>query len=109
MRTLLDSVIRPVAAFVLAAIVANCNDGCVPGWTQLSPADAYAMEVSGCVTKRNSEVMKCAGDAKSVAEYNECKAKADEGDRVCREQVDRKYLGYNSEGGYPSEFRTPGR
>lgn len=107
MRSLVDSVIRPIAAFVLAAVVANCNEGCLPGYTQLSPADAYAMEISGCVTRRNAEVIKCAETAKTVPEYQECREDADENDRKCRAMVDRKYFNYNSNGNYPSEQPPP--
>lgn len=107
--SLTDSVLRPVAAFVLAAVVANCNQGCLPGYTAISPAEAYAMEVSGCVAVRNTAVVKCAQEAEDMASYYSCKDEAEEKDRQCRAQVDRKYLGYNSQGGYPSEYNPPGR
>ena len=107
MKTLIDCVIKPMAAFLLAAVVANCNDGCIPGWQQMSPADAYAAEVSGCVMKRNAEVMKCAQEAGTVPEYQECHEDAEEAHRICREAVDRKYLGYNIQGGYPGESNPP--
>jgi hypothetical protein len=108
--SLTDSVLRPVAAFILAATIANCNDGCILGWKQLSPADAYAMEVSGCVNQRNRNVMACATDAGSMEDYQDCRADAEEQERQCRSMVDKKYLGYNSQGGYPSEpFNIPPR
>lgn len=102
MRSLVDSVIRPIAAFVLAAVVANCNEGCLPGYQSISPAEAYAMEISGCVSKRNAEVIQCAESARTVPEYTECKDEADENDRKCRSMVDRKYFNYNSNGNYPT-------
>ncbi len=109
MRTLIDGVIRPLAAFLLAAVVANCNDGCIGYGPIISPAEAYAMEVSGCVEGRNKEVLACAGDASTADQYLVCKADAEEKERKCRAQVDRKYLNYNSNGSYPGEQYPPSR
>jgi hypothetical protein len=103
MRTLVDTVIRPLAAFVLAAVVANCNDGCLPGYTQIDPATAYAMEVSGCASQRNAQVLECAKTVPTVESYITCVEDADWRDHQCRAQVDRKYGLYLKEGGYPSE------
>lgn len=104
-----DSVVRPVLALVLAATIANCNEGCLPGYTQIDPATAYAMEVSGCVSKRNAEVLNCANQSVSMPEYEACRYGAEESERKCRAQVDRKYLEYNSNGSYPSQYTPPGR
>lgn len=100
MRTLADCILKPLAAFVLAAVVANCNDGCGP---YISPAEAYAMEVSGCMMKYDSSVKKCANEAPTVPAFQECKAEAEDGLRICRGQVERKYLNYNSNGSYPTD------
>lgn len=108
MKVLIDKVLRPLAAFALAAVVANCNEGCA-GWQNITPAEAYAMEVSGCVTIRNTRVMGCAAEAGTVPEYLSCREDAEEEERKCRAQVDRKYLGYNSNGNYPSEPAPPSR
>lgn len=107
MRSLIDGVLRPLAAFVLAAVVANCNDGCIPGWQQISPADAYKMEIGACVAKRNAEVIRCAQEAGVTGDYISCRYEADEEDRICRAQVERKYWNYNSNGDYPSEQPPP--
>jgi hypothetical protein len=107
MRSLIDSVLRPIAAFVLAAVVANCNDGCIPGWQQMSPADAYKAEIGACVAQRNADVLSCASDAGTVPDYLICREDADEADRICRGAVDRKYANYNNNGNYPSEQPPP--
>lgn len=106
MRSLLtENILKPLAAFILAAILANCNDGC--GGTWISPADAYAMEVSGCVAKRDTMVMACAKEAGSLPEYQSCHEEAEDAYRICRGQVDRKYLNYNSNGNYPEPPPAP--
>ncbi len=107
--SLIDSVIRPLAVAVLAATIANCNEGCVPGWTQLSPADAYAMEISGCANSYDMDIKKCANEAGSMDDFGVCKDKAEEEYRICRGNADRKYLGYNSNGSYPGQFYPPSR
>jgi hypothetical protein len=96
---LTDSVVRPVVAVILAAVVANCNEGCGP---YISPADAYAMEMSGCVAKRNTVVRECVEKAKTLQESRDCREEAEEAYRICTGQVERKYFNYNSNGSYPS-------
>lgn len=105
--SLTDTVLRPIAALVLAAVVANCNEACIPYGRSISPAEAYAMEVSGCVATRNTKVQVCAQEASTMAGFEECKADADDDMRGCRGMVDRKYMNYNSNGNYPSEPISP--
>ncbi len=100
MRLIVDSVIRPLAAVVLAAVLGTCNEGC--GGTFISPADAYAMGVSGCVTKRNTHVMQCANGAITEQLYYQCKEDADEEYRICRGNLDKQFGLYLSNGEYPS-------
>lgn len=73
-----------VFGFVAALIVC---EGCLPGWTQMSPADAYRIESEQCAKKPGDEAWKC------------------------QNGVDHKYGQYNAEGGYPSpgkgHFCTP--
>lgn len=98
--SLTNNVIRPLAAAILAAVVANCTEGC--GGVQISPAEAYAMEISGCVTQRNRDVLWCAQDASSREESKACREDAEEKERQCRSMVDKKYGLYNASGSYPS-------
>lgn len=102
MRLIVDSVIRPIAALALATVVANCTEGCV-GWYDISPADAYAMEVSGCVAKANKADSECVSNANFAKEAMECRGRVEEEHRKCRAMVDRKYGMYNGSGGYPAQ------
>lgn len=59
---------KHVIALALVALV-----GCIPGWQQLNPEDAYQIELKQC-----------------------------QGDRGCESMVERKYSQYHGEGGYPA-------
>lgn len=103
MRTMIETVLRPLAVAVLAGVVANCNEGCLPFMgDSISPSEAYAMEMSGCTGKRNAEVRRCAEKSPTLQDSKACRADAEEAYRVCVGQVERKYLNYNGNGSYPS-------
>lgn len=93
-------ILAPIGATILAAIVANCNEGC--GGVSISPADAYAMELSACAAKRDAKVIQCAEEAGSKAESQECRAQAEDDYIGCRNLVDHKYGLYNANGSYPT-------
>lgn len=68
-----------------ALVVLTCvlTASCLPGWTQLSPEDAYEIESKHCAKKPGDEA------------------------RACQSMVDKKYGRYLSEGAYPAP--NPGR
>lgn len=76
-----------LACFALTAgalAVASCLNGCIPGWTQMSPAEAQRIERAECEKKPDAEAR-----------------------RICFGRVARKYGRYNSEGGYPEQWMPP--
>ena len=82
-------IVTPIAAAVLAAVMAHLNQGC--SGQQLRPEDAYGAELSACAATRNASVLQCAEEASTKAESQECRSGAEKAYESCRDSVDRKY------------------
>lgn len=70
---------------VFVAALAFAAGGCLlPGYVDISPAEAQRIEKAQCESKADAEER-----------------------RKCLAAVARKYHRYNSEGGYPEPFQPP--
>lgn len=94
--SLVNDVLRPTLALILATTVANCNEGCGP---YMSPAAAYAQEAGYCNTKADEGERFCLGVP--LEQIRSCREGVDDRWRGCMNMVNNKYGRYTSEGGYP--------
>lgn len=71
MKTLIESVVRPVLAAVMAVIVANCDAGCIPPGGEVLEK-AY-----------NAELLACVANAKTPQDSCLCRLAVDEKYGLC--------------------------
>lgn len=76
MKTILDSLLRPVLAAIMAVVVANCSTDCKPA---SGPGDAYTAEVAACATTSKSLYESCGCRKATDIKWGVCDKWPDQG------------------------------